>query len=538
MKKVQKKNVWLSVMLCVLMLFGTLGVTGNVAADEEELDIDEYLFLDTGTREKKPNGDNWDQGDFVAINMTKGGALSWFGVIYGTEEDPNGILIFCAYVRFLGAAEVYEANGNFVGRFPIPIVTVFGQKLFILLEYQDDGRFANTPFPGMWEENSDYADNGVFDFVKREDNPGLWAISDQHETITKAVNLQRAWTRSEEVTEISNVEDPTTKSWEFSLWADDVEYGIENENGEQILTDPENTLEKLEFTFHITADVSEIDITGVPWYEVTVDSGNHKSIIDSKLMKTKDYVGTSVNTDFKFDHLIEGWDYSGGDGTVLINHGFFANLIPAKVEEWLDEEFMKKIKGGGKAVYDGLDPNQEDVESAVISTNATEDPDENGDGIVDAKVVEKDKINFTDNWQKIGELTWVSDVEVDGEDKNVTYQVHGGQPFNETDEEGNEIRGFIIQGGYVYPAGNTIFHDPAVVAIALLFDVVNWAVNLLPGHIVAGQFLIALIAVSLVAVLVKTRKRKGKATPQTPYPQEMYPSQGPYQGPPMSPPGP
>ncbi|MEE9152289.1 MAG: hypothetical protein V3U20_10735 [Thermoplasmata archaeon] len=534
MGKTRKKNVWLSVMLCVLMLLGTIGITGSVSGEEKELDIDDYLFLETGTREK-PEDDNWDQGDFVAINMTKNGALSWFGVIYGTEEDPNGILIFCAYIRFLGAAEVYEANGNFVGRYPIPIVTVFGQKLFVLFEYQDDGRFYNTPLPGTWEDRPEYADNGVFDFVKNNENPGLWAISDQHETVTKAVNLQRAWQRST-VVETSDVEDTTTKSWDFSIWAEDVDYGIENENGDVILDDPDNTLDKLEFTFHVTANVDEVDITGVPWYEVTVDSGNHKNVIDSEYKTSKDYTGVSVTADFKFDHLIEGWDFSGGDGIVLINHGFFANLIPEKVEEWLGEQFVKNIAGYGNAEYEALDPNLEDVTSSVISSDGTEDTDENGDGIVDAKVVQKDVIKFKDNWQEIGEFTWVSNAVVDGEDKNVIYQVHGGQQFNDTDKDGNQLKGFIIQGGYVYPAGNDIYHDPALVAIALLFEVVDYALNLLPGYLVGGQLLIALIAAVIIVVMVKTRKRRGKADPPPP----QYTVQGPnpnmYQQPPISPP--
>ncbi len=487
------------------MLASTVGVVG-VSAEDDDLDIDDYLFLETGTREK-PDDDNWDQGDYVAINMTKNGALSWFGVIYGTEEDPNGILIFCVYVRFLGAAEVYEANGNFIGRFPIPIVTVFGQKLFVLFEYMDDGKFT-TAIPGFYDDHPEYADNGVFDFVARDDNPGIWAISDQHETVTKAVNLQRAWQRSD-VIETSNPEDTTTKSWDFSLTAEDVDYGIENEKGELILSDPENQLEKLEFTFHVTAHVDEVNITGVPWYEVKVDSGNHENVIDSKYKSSKDYTGVAVSADFKFDHLIEGWDYSGGDGTVLINHGFFANLIPDKVEEWLDEQFIKNIKGHGNAEFEALDPTQQDVTDAVI--NGTQDLDEDGDGIVDAKVVGKDVIRFRDNWQNIGELTWVSNAEVDGETKDVKYQVHGGQPFEDEDKEGNQLRGFIIQGAYIYPAGSTIYHDPTLNAVALIFQVVDYAINLLPGYIVGGQFLIALFAVCLVVASVKLRQRKGKA---------------------------
>ncbi len=493
-------------MLCALMLFGAIGVAGSVSGEEEELDIDDYLYLETGTRETE---DEWDQGDYVAINMTKNGALSWFGVIYGNEEDPNGILIFCAYVRFLGAAEVYEANGNFLGRYPIPIVTVFGQRLAVLFEYKDDGRFT-TAIPNFWEEHPEYADNGVFDFKKREDDPGLWAISDQHETVTKAINLARAWSRSQ-VKETSDPEDTTTKSWDFSVWAEDVEYGIENENGEVVLDDPGNVVERLEFTFHITANVEEVDITGVPWYNVKVDSGNHESVIDSDYMTSKDYVGVSVLADFKFDHLIEGWDYSGGDGTVLINHAFFANAIPDKVEEWLDEQFIKNIKGGGKAEFDALDPTQEDVEMTVMS-NGTDDDDADNDGILDPKLVTKDLIRFKDNWQKIGELTWISDAEVDGEEKNITYQVHGGQSFQEdnVDDEDFSITGFIIQGGYIYPAGQNIYHDPSLVAIALLFDI-GYGINLLPENIVGGQFLVALIAAAVGVTIVKLKKRRRKA---------------------------
>ncbi len=492
-------------MLCVLLLVSAIGMTGNVSGEEEELDIGDYLELETGTRD---SDDDWDKGDFVAINMTKNGALSWFGVIYGTEEDPNGILIFCAYIRYLGAAEVYEANGEFLGRYPIPIITIFGQRLHVLFEFKDDGRFPDT-IPGTYKYNETYEDNGVFDFVKRDEDPGIWAISDEHETVTKAINLNRAWTRSEDVTEISNAEDPASKSWEFSLWAENISYGIETEEWGLILDDPDNELEKLEFTFHITANVEEVEITGVPWYKITVDSGNHKSVIDSELMDTKDYVGTSVTADFKFDHIIKGWDYSGGDGLVLINHGFFANGIPEKVEDWLGEQFMYKLKGGGEAVYEAIDPNQEDAVSAVVSTNATEDQDVDGDGIVDAKVVSKDVIKFKDNWQEVGELTWVSDVEVDGEDDEMAYQIHGGQRFNEEfEDKDGYLRGFIIQGGYIYPAGSNIYHDPSLIATALLFDVVDWALNLLPGYIVGGQVFLAIMAVIIISAFVVTRNRR------------------------------
>ncbi len=517
-------------MLCVLMLLGTIGVTGSVSGEENELDIDDYLFLETGTRD---SDDPFDRGDFVAINMTKDGALSWFGVIYGTDEDPNSILIFCAYVRFLGAAEVYDDSGEFIGRYPIPIITVFGQRLFVLFEYVDDGRFY-TPIPNVYEDYPESADNGLFDFVKADENEGLWAIGKEHETVNRAVNLTQAWTRSQ-VIETSDPEDTTTKSWDFSLTAKDIDYGIEIEDGTTILTDPHNKLEELNFTFHITANVDEAEITGVPWYRIEVDSKDNGRILDSDLRKTKDYKATSVTADFKFDHLIDGWDFTDGDGIVLINHGFFANVIPKKVEEWLGEQFMYDIAGGGTAEYEAIDPTQSDAVKAIV-TNATEDEDKNGDGIADAKLLTKDEITFKDNWQKVGEITWISDVDVDGEDRNMTYQIHGGQKFNETTKEGDaSIIGFIIQGGYIYPAGNRIYHDPSLIATALLMDM-DPAFNLLRGSIVCGQFLLALMAVVIVVALVLVQKRReknprgeGQYPQQGPYPQQgSYPQQGPY----------
>jgi hypothetical protein len=50
-----------------------------------------------------------------------------------------------------------------------------------------------------------------------------------------------------------------------------------------------------------------------------------------------------------------------------------------------------------------------------------------------------------------------------------------------------------------------------LVATALLFNVIDWAINLLPGNIVGGQFALSLLAVIVVGTLVTVKKRKGKS---------------------------
>ena len=55
-------------------------------------------------------------------------------------------------------------------------------------------------------------------------------------------------------------------------------------------------------------------------------------------------------------------------------------------------------------------------------------------------MISKDGINFKDNREKTGALTWVSNVTVDGQEKLMVYQTHAGDktfaPVQENREDG------------------------------------------------------------------------------------------------------
>ena len=103
--------------------------------------------------------------------------------------------------------------------------------------------------------------------------------------------------------------------------------------------------------------------------------------------------------------------------------------------------------------------------------------------IFDAEPPEKNTIDFADNWQRIGRLTWISDAELwDNENSNrsrkvqVYYQIHGAEKVVKPVEWIHErnltegiFSGFLIRGGYVYPAGYRVFHDPNFIGEANLF---------------------------------------------------------------------
>ncbi|MDP7264600.1 MAG: hypothetical protein QGH39_03475, partial [Candidatus Thermoplasmatota archaeon] len=94
--------------------------------------------------------------------------------------------------------------------------------------------------------------------------------------------------------------------------------------------------------------------------------------------------------------------------------------------------------------------------------------------IIDAKAIERNTIQFADNWQRVGKMTWVSDVEVWSDaNSNESYtvpayfQVHGVEKVLELVDwvhHRNMTKGvffgFMMKGGYLYPAAHRVFHDP------------------------------------------------------------------------------
>jgi hypothetical protein len=75
-----------------------------------------------------------------------------------------------------------------------------------------------------------------------------------------------------------------------------------------------------------------------------------------------------------------------------------------------------------------------------------------------------------DRWTQAGRLTWVSDVEVDGAPARMYAQVQGARRVAERGPNGGLFYGIGVLGGFSYPGGARIFHDPSVESGTLLVD--------------------------------------------------------------------
>jgi hypothetical protein len=459
--------------IMVLTIFMGVAMATGVTAEEEP-----YLSVEA----EEGTSDEFGGGDYVFIKFNKDAA---FGVLYGTDDNPNSIVLVAMHVRYLGGAEVYDDNGAKMGHtVPIPVLTVFAMKLEDIFEFNDTNGddVCNYRRWGFGLKYSDYY---------------------MHEPIYKSVNLETSWERSDITKEIDR--ENKEKSWSFSLTATDLPYRAIGDS-DSIRDDVANeVLDKVEFTFHLTAKVVHYDNISVPMYKVTVKKGQNGqyNVVDSERIENREFSGDHGNYVVKYDHLIEGWDFdpTNADPHLLLEwHAIVGNMIPFKVEEWLRTEFIRDIDEDNDVRVD-----TDAGEERYNEDNALQ---ENKPFLESPRRVKTRHIQAGADWAKVGRLTWVSNVNVDGEDGRMYAQVQGAKKISTQTRHGNYY-GFALLAGFSYPGGDKIFHDPGLS-------------NDMPINIEFGKeqnyrgllFIIGLTAVvGLIAVtgVAYTLKKKGKA---------------------------
>lgn len=403
-------------------------------------------------------------GGGAEIRVTSGEAQ--FAVVYGTEGHPNGVTIVSEFTRYLGGADFVDEQGNLIARRGVPIVTIFGQTFDRLVEFRDvDG-------------------DGLFDF-RRVDLADVGG-----DVPLKALNLRTAWVLESPPT----IEVAANATYvNFTLSVRDLVYThVWDREGQ--LARPgvrsDGVLDYLAFAFHLKVTVSDLEAQ-VPWYRVTVSGRDERHVDSVAFAGWRTVSGQSVAMGAKYDHTIAGWDFDGPSSRLALeNHATYGNLLPRPVTRFVH------------------------TAPAELRNNDSFDYRENGtwtDGPVRPRLapVAKDSIYLDDEWYRLGRLSWASEVVVDGVTMpmGMTFQVHGGAPFT-FEVHGDTFVGFRLLAAFIYPAGQTIFHDPGFDAFALLLGLPSVA-NATPFTVVALQ--LAVVGLALVPAFA-LRSRIGRSS--------------------------
>ncbi len=434
MHRTRKALIPVTIMLIFISLFPA--IEGDGESSTYELDFPEIKV----TKERITT---WlGEGDFIGIRNQDRDAM--IGVLFGTQENPNYIYIISVWTRYLGVGDVYDEDGKLLKKgHPIPVRTMFAQRFGNIFEFDDtDG-------------------DGIFDSRKKA---GSSDENEAREPVFKRASLYTSWTPSE----VSKKETGAgTKEWSFSLTATSIKYrkpfGV-------MQVDRDRSLDEVSLTFHLYVDVENESYGSVPFFKIGVakTGANEYDVRSSELIEDRTYSGTKVDARFKYDHAITGWDLSSGNTShslMMSTRILFANAVSSEEGPWLKndhEELLSGVKAGGCASFEDATGSCE--LSMDSSGEETGGADEGGDIPRDEnekpRIIKKNKLDFRDNWQNVGGLSWVSDCTVDGEVEDMSFQVYGGMRFTKTIAGKGTMRGFWVIGGFSYPGGSDIYHDP------------------------------------------------------------------------------
>ena len=456
--------------LAIAGVLGILVLSTMVTSTLADVGPKDQLRTDSGTTTE------FGGGDYKYVQFGKDAR---FGVIYGTSDHPNGVVILAAQSRLIGGADVFDANGARVGRsVPIPIYTVFAQKVEDLFEFNDTDQ------------------DGLIDYVKRGE--GLqYNDYPLHEPVYKGVSLETAWEPSH--VDLSLDPHARTVSWDFSLTARNLSYRAIGDSDGIRRQVAEQTLEEVTLSFHLTASIEEVTNASLRWFRITVDGlpGN-PHITDSQAQSNRTVSGQRLAYQAKFDQRIEGWDLDATNAhprLLMEWHAIAGTYIDRKVLAWLHAQFVADNGAEPEAAIDTPDGRE------VLKEGNAAAP---GSRLERTQLVEHRRIQLQDEWQKVGALTWVSNVTVDGQEGQMYTQVQGHHKFSVPWKNG-QLTGFKLLGGFSYPSGASIFHDPALSG-AMITTSLGGGPSGTPGRylpLAVGVVAIGAVAVGGVALAIK-----------------------------------
>ncbi len=466
-----------AVFAVMLMLLGVLAVPG-IASAAGPTSLSDKLTTATGTT-----------GDFGGGRyfFVKFGSDAAFGLVWGSNETPNNIYFVAMKARYLGMAQVYDNEGNVLAKnVTLKIYTIYAVKLEDMLEFNDsngDGVLQGHRIYSGGDFTGDYAHT---------------------EAIYKSVSLNTTWEQSA----VTSSESSGSRTWAFSPTATDLPY-IAQDNYTGVTGD--NKLNTLSFTFHLEANMVQLDNASLPQWRITATRGMMGGMWSTGVQAMPDMVLSAkmISYHVKWDQTIQGWDFDASDSnsSLLMEFGaIVGNFVPAQLAmAWMQMGLVQNMREAGRCT--GSAPS-----GAVDVDGST--------GMMSApRPLTSPMLTFGGEKTRIGALQWVSNVSVDGNMSHMHAQVMGGVPIVSMKLNGYQagaiFAGFAVLGGLTFPGGALIQHDPTFSTDALA-DVGKSTAPKLPVGLLGVMALVAVIVVVvLLVVVLTTGKKPGQKAPQT-----------------------
>ena len=450
--KGMRKGMIIAVSLVVLMLGSSIVVAQESPTIPQGEDID-Y------TRELIEVNKNIEEGK---ISLILGEAEMY--VSFGNGR----INLASIQTKYIGVADVYNDELDFQSRVGIPTKTVFFQSLIGAGEYVDENQ------------------NGLFDIRGPKVAGTIEELEDEHvshEELLKWVDYNDiSWTLSE----WSQTANDNEVNINFVITSSNVTY---NEKSQTL---DGQVIESISYIFHVSTVEESIHVEAVPHYEVVAeqDSLIGDRIDSSELIAETNVTGHVLNSTWKYDQVIDGWDISidshgnvrNDTRLVVLTEMSYGVSMHSVVGEWMKEEFggllpPKAITGNAPSklqhhdvvssdrshdlaghpldcglAYVGSSSPLTEGRSSDNSEDEVSDSQEKKQSVHERmkeyrdtackqrgeviqmtdesrpEAIRAGAIHFQDNGANLGRIRWVSNATVDGVETEVLFQLNGARP--------------------------------------------------------------------------------------------------------------
>ncbi|HEY3421330.1 MAG TPA: hypothetical protein VGK23_12335 [Methanomassiliicoccales archaeon] len=469
-----KLTVMVAFTLIAAMMLSMVPVTTSAASTTE----DTHLTTEAGPTGILGGGDHF----FVRF-----GSDAAFGVVWGTQDNPNDIYVVSIVARYLGEAQVYNRQNELIqANHTIKVYTMYAVKLDNLIEYNDSNQ------DGMLQYHRGYD-------MMAEIMGSNYTSS---ETMYKMVNLMTAW----KSTAVTNTSAGDSTVFSFSLSATDQSYTYLGPQANQNVGD--NVLNDLNLTFRLSATNTHVGNATIPRYKLTVASGpfGNRMLYNIQQLDSKYVSEDVVSYNAKWDKTIQGWDVDPNNtnpAILLEFESLVGNYIPLTAASILEAREYQKI----------IDDLGEDGSASVQTSNGSERLDNKVGDMKGPMDLSTPRMTFGGDKTQIGTFEWVTNVTVDGQAAHAHSQVIAGYPTMVRGWNGEIFTGFVLVGGITYPGGSLIVQDPSVSSQATLnigaaASLDGSASGNIPHLFQLGLLMVgAVIVIGVVLAAIMIRKR-------------------------------
>jgi hypothetical protein len=448
----QRARVTVALASMAMFVLGALLVAAPASAD---ISLTDDLTTEEGATTALGGGDHF---------FVKFGTDAAFGIVWGTEETQNNVYFVVIKARYLGVAQVYDAEGDLLqDNYTIKVYTMYAVKLDGIVEFDD----VNDDELLQYQRTYSEYENDFTSYVGPE-------------PVVKKVDLNTAWNASE----VAFVEDGDDRSWTFDLTASDLPYVLLAENATEAVGD--GVLNSVTLSFNLEATMVQVDNASLPQWRITVTTGplGAMTFVLPERIDDIQVVGNVIKYDVKWDQTIYGWDFDPTNESPMLlieMHNIVGNLIPPLMAKWMDSRVLTYMNAVGVMTCQ--------------STAGDFEVNETTGSLPAIRQLTATRLTFGSDWTRIGVLTWVDDVMVDGEPALVKAQVMAGHRVLAFGEGQTRFEGFVALTGMTFPGGSLIVHDPTFSSEALVDVSVPEERNL-------PTFFIGLVAVIAIAAII------------------------------------